>query len=228
MSIKKQLLDPLGTLCKIITLNFNELNTKLSIHNHILSVQKPKNFQFVYRMINGDGRENISELFYIIYRIIKWYLIFIVSEGDEEENWYIIANSYEIKRLIKYGCIALRKLQETYEYGNVVLAIQYYINILEDALNNNFNDNKFPVNVMLKEQELENLLDYNKLKNFWDHKKLKRICELYDQCFCVYNDDEVVINEKIALIDGYLQSINSMLEMNDTEFQKLIYNSNKG
>ena len=65
MSVKKQLLDPLGTLCKLISLSFSEINTKISIQNHVLSIQKPYNYQFVLRMINGDGRENISELFYI-------------------------------------------------------------------------------------------------------------------------------------------------------------------
>src|SRR5207253_6176484 len=103
-----------------------------------------------------------------------------------DENWFQIAKSPEIKRLIKYACCALRKLQETYEFGNVVLAIQYYINMLEDANNGNYNEDKLPK--CLLESENDNLLDYDKLKNFWDYKKLKRICNLYDDCFNVYNE----------------------------------------
>ena len=227
MSVKKQLLDPLGTICKLVALNFSEINTKISIHNHVLSLQKPNGLQFVIRMVNGDGRENISELFYVVVRVLKWYL----SQYDEiesEDNWTHISKSEEIRRLIRYACSALRKLQETYEYGNVILAVQFYINILEDAVNGFYNENKLPKYVLDKETEFENLLDYEKLRNFWDYKKLKRICDLYDNCFSVYNDEEMALQEKEAMIDGYLRSINAILELADSDFQKLIQNSSKG
>lgn len=225
MSVNKQLLDPLGTLCKLVSLNFSEINTKITIHNHVLSLQKPFNYQFLIRMIYRDGKENISEIFYVIIRIIKWYL---VNDEKNDDNSSVISQNPEIKRLVKYTCNALRKLQATYEYGNVILAIQFYINILEDALNGSYNDNKLPLYIIEKEREYENLLDYEKLKNFWDHKKLKVICELYDKCFTDYEDKDINNDQKAALIDGYLKSISSMLELADTEFQTLINNSNKG
>ncbi len=243
MSLKKQLLDPLGTLCKIVALNFCEINTKISIHDHILSLHKPDNYQSIIRMINGDSKENVSELFYAIMRIIKWYLdgnnnnndnngssdeLFKNNDDKEYENWVAISESEEIKRLVKYACNALRKLQETYEYGNVILAVQFYINILEDAVDGRFNDRKLPKYITKKEQEYANLLDYDKLKNFWDHKRLKRICDLYDSVFSVYDDNDMPVQEKTALVDGYMRSINSMLKLMDADFQKLIQNSSKG
>ncbi|QKF94122.1 hypothetical protein QKU48_gp0664 [Fadolivirus algeromassiliense] len=228
MSVKKQLLDPLGTICKLVALNFSELNTKISIHNHILWLQEPNNYQFIVRMVNGDGRENISELFYVFIRVIKWYLSNPADNNQPDENWIHISQSEELKRLIRYACSALRKLQETYEYGNVILAIQYYINILEDAVNGTYNDNKLPKYILDKETEFQNLLDYEKLRNFWDYKKLKRICDLYDGCFNVFNDEEMPFAQKKALIDGYLKSINAILELADGDFQKLIQNSSKG
>lgn len=220
MSVKKQLLDPLGTLCKLVSLNFSEINTKISIHNHSLTLQKPYNYQFMIRWVNGDGKENVSELYHVIIRVIKWYLL------DENNNE--IYNCEDLKRLIRYLCNAFRKLQETYEYGNVILAIQFYINIMEDAVNGNYNDNKLPKYILDKEKEYENLLDYDKLKNFWKYDKLKRICELYDLCFKVYNTEDMPLIEKEALINGYIQSIQSILELMDIEFQKLIQNSTKG
>lgn len=258
--MKKQLLDPLGTLCKIVALNFSELHTKISIHDHILSLHKPDGYQSIIRMINGDSKENVSELFYAIMRIIKWYLsgsklapskstpskqydeddeidYSISSESppksngnmnNNNENWVAISESEEIKRLILYACKALRKLQETYEYGNVILAVQFYINILEDAVNGNFNDKKLPKYITHKELEYANLLDYDKLKNFWDFKKLKRICDLYDSVFSVYDDHDMPILERTALVDGYMRSINSVLKLMDSDFQKLIQNSSKG
>ena len=221
MSAKKQLLDPLGTLCKLVSLNFSEINTKISIHNHSLSLQKPYNYQFMIRWVNGDGKENVSELYHVIIRVIKWYL---TEENDNNE----IYNCEELKRLVRYLCNAFRKLQETYEYGNVILAIQFYINIMEDSINGNYNDNKLPKYILDKEKEYENLLDYEKLKNFWRYDKLKRICELYDACFKVYNSEDMILIEKEALINGYLQSIQSILEITDGEFHKLIQNSTKG
>ena len=62
----KQLLDPLGTMCKIVALNFNDMNTKISIHDHILTLQEPNKLQAIYRYINGDGRENTSELYFAL------------------------------------------------------------------------------------------------------------------------------------------------------------------
>lgn len=223
MSGHKQLLDPLGTICKLISLNFSELNTKISIQNHAISLQKPYHYQFALRMINGDGRENISELFYIIWQIICWYLIDV--DIETHENWIQISKSEEIKKLVKYTCCALRKLQETYEFGNVVLAIQYYINILEDAVNGIYDNRRLPQCVLDKESESDNFVDYDKLKNFWDYKKLQRVCDLYDKCFTVYADILPTI-EKNALINGYLKSINAILDLTDSEFQKLLINSN--
>jgi hypothetical protein len=227
MSGKKQLLDPLGTLCKLISLHFCDLYTKISIQNHILIIQKPNNYQPLMRILNGDARENISELFYVIVRLIEWYLI-KPKNIDNSENWIIINQSDEIKKLARYLCVSLRKLQETYEYGNVVLAIQFYINCIEDILNGTFNEAKLPKHVSDKELECDTLLDYSKLKNFWDYTKLKRICDAYDNCFQIINDDAIIDDDKKVLIDGYLSSINATLQIMDGEFQKLIVNSNRG
>jgi len=283
MTEKKQLLDPLGTICKLVGLSFCELKTKISIQNHVLVLQKPYNYQPIVRTWYGDNKENISELYYAIIRVIKWYLapsttqqqigylldvsrnpfdqVNQVNENNEaidqeqecekvpdlvsieeiyettsnhtpsdnntvEPNWVAIHKSDELKRMIKYTCDALKKLQCTYEFGNVVLAIQYYINILEDSADGKCDERHLPV--FISDKEFTNLLDYEKLRNFWDFKKLKRICQLYDNCFAVLNDKEITINEKDALLEGYLKSIKSILEITDTEFQKLISNSNKG
>jgi len=75
MSTKKQLLDPLGALCKIISLFFNDVGTKFSIQDNVLIIQEPTQYQFLLRSLNRENRENISELFYVIMRIIEWYLM---------------------------------------------------------------------------------------------------------------------------------------------------------
>ncbi|CAH6421856.1 Hypothetical protein KVN_LOCUS545 [uncultured virus] len=249
--MKTQLLDPLGTLCKLIALNFNKIKTKMSIHNHILTLQKPDNYQSILRLYYGDGKENVSELYYVIIRIIKWYLVPHYSttvneiqgenndnsENDEKieiimedknNNAIDISKSQNLRKMIKYLCNGFTKLQETYEYGNVVLSLQYFINLLEDGLTGHYADNKLPKYVLEKDQEYENLLDYDKLKNLWECQTLDKICELYDNCFNLMNDNYLSKETRDALINGYLLSIDAILEIKDNAFQTLIQNSNKG
>ncbi len=228
MNMKKQLLDPLGTVCKLVSLNFNKKKTKIGIHDHILILQKPDSYQWLLRLYYGDGRENISELYHAIVRVIRWYLM---GEDEEDSNCNAIVHSPVLKKMIKYMCDAMKKLQETYEFGNVVLSLQFYINILETGLEGGFKESMLPKYIIDKDKEFETLLDYNKIKNLWDIKRLQRICELYDNCFKIYNeeeDDGIDDDKRIALIDGYLRSIGAILDITDNEFQKLIQNSKKG
>jgi hypothetical protein len=226
--MKKQLLDPLGTMCKLVSLNFNKKNTKIGIHNHILSLQKPDKFQWLWRSWYGDGKENISEIYHVVIRIVRWFLVPELT--SEDENSQAIVQSLELKKMVKYMCSALKKLQETYELGNVVLSLQFYINILECGLEGKFTDDMLPKYIIDKDKEYDNLLDYNKIKNLWDVKRLQRICELYDNCFKIYNEEDEGVQEdtRFALIDGYLRSIGAILDITDTEFQKLIQNSKRG
>jgi hypothetical protein len=247
--MKKQLLDPIGTMCKLVGLNFTKVNTKIKIHNHILNLDKPDNFQFFMRWCDGDGKDNISELYHVITRIIKWYIVEVKksSSSTSEIIPYTststststssssntksleLAKCPEFIKMINYLCDAFSKLENTYKFGNVVLAIRFYINILQDAIHGKFNDDHLPKCVLETDGEYTNLLDYDKIKNLWDTTKIKRVCDLYDSCFEVEknqdgNDDEI----KDALIEGYLRSIDAILTVTDKEFQKLIHNSNKG
>ena len=244
--MKKQLLDPIGTICKLVAINFTPIYTKISMQNHVLTLHTPNNYQFLVRLYNGDGKENISELYYVIIRIIKWYIQtekqenianvvnsdLVVYETPEKtkkiENSYKIIQSEEIKKILKYLCDAFKKLQKTYLYGNVVLAIQFYINIIDDGINGVFNDNRLPEYILSKEEEYQNLINYDKLKNLWELDDLRRITELYDKCFSVCN--EATTNEKVkeALIGSYLQSIFAILNITEINFQELVQNSNKG
>ena len=225
--MKGQLLDPLGTLCKLVSLCFHKVNTKLSIQNHILVLQQPTQIQFILRYCNGDARENISELYFVIIRVIQWYFDnSVCPDQNNEPNWKIISQSNELITLVKYACISLEKLQKTYHSGNTVLALQFYINLLKDAVNGDINlHDKLPKNANLVIND--SLIDYEKLRNLWDIKKLNRICKIYESCFEVHYDLEMPETEKESLIEGYLKSINSFLEITDNEFQVLVTNSVK-
>jgi hypothetical protein len=179
-------------------------------------------------MINGDGRENISELYYAIIRVVKWYMYDDNGKNYMGPNCKSIYGTEYIKKIIGYGRDALIKLQDTYEHGNVTLAIQFYINILNDALNGTFNENRLPKNILKYDEYDNNLLDYNKLKEFWDVKRLQTICDLFDECKKLYMKIDQSESQEKILLDGYMNSINSILEVTDSEFNKLITNSTKG
>lgn len=245
MSVNKQLLDPLGTLCKLITLNFYKVNTKISIHKHSLKVQEPDDyyFQSLLRTYGGDNRENISELFHVVKRVIEWYLYDNVQSSDNEDynstsfgstssnehqNFLDIKQSEEVKKLAQYACLAFKRLQETYKYGNVYLAIQFYINSLNDGVVGTYTKNRMPNYMNGDESEQNNLLDYDKLKNFWTFDTLKRIIDIYDKCFEIKNDNKMHDVDKDRIINGYLNSSDAILNTVNEEFQKLLLNSQKG
>lgn len=229
MSTNKQLLDPIGTLCKLVALNFYDSNTKISIHNHVITLHEPDKLQWLIRTYNGDGKENISELYYVITKLILWFLIDDPEEINIFSNNNKIRQSDEIKRMIEYLCDAFIKLQSiTYKHGNVVLVLQYYVNILRAALDSKFNINMLPGHLFDQDKLNDNLLDLEKLKNLWELKDIKRVCELYDNCFLLLNDYEENDENKQSLIQSYLKGIDSILKITDEKFQKLIKNNNNG
>ncbi len=66
-------LDPIGSICRLITLNYRQKNTKISINN-IVEIQQPSFGQWIQRYLNDDNRDNISQLFFVITKVIEWYL----------------------------------------------------------------------------------------------------------------------------------------------------------
>lgn len=88
--MKRQLLDPLQLMLRLITLNFHDLNTKISIKDHRMNIQEPTNLQGFVRFFYKDGREDISELFLVVYRIIKWYILpsneMLQLEANKKKN----------------------------------------------------------------------------------------------------------------------------------------------
>ena len=106
--------------------------------------------------------------------------------------------------------------------------LQFYINLLEDGLNGVYDESRLPKFLINKEEKYENLLDYEKIKNLWDVRKLKRVCELYDSCYNIDEEDDSDETTKSAFINGYLRSIDAILHTTDNEFRKLIINSNRG
>lgn len=211
MSTKQQLLDPIGTICKLIFLNFAEPQTKISIYNHIIQIQQPTLYQGAIRMIYGDGRDDISELYDVVVRLIEWYII---------KNEDPISGTDEIKCLVEHFCEGLESLQITYKNGTVVLCLQYYINLLKNSLKNEFDKESLPKCIVNR----ETLLDYNKIKGLWDINTIRLISGMFNDTFTEYKKEK----PNKTKIDGYLGAIKNILGPKDLEFKELIKESNKG
>jgi hypothetical protein len=145
--------------------------------------------------------------------------IFKLEDKEVESYWGCVS------KLATYMCYGMEKLQETYNTGNVIFSIQCFINIINDALHGNHNKNKIPkclINNREKEDTKE-LITFNKIRELWDYKKLNEICELYDKCFNVQDDNTISYHHKLEAIEGYLKAIENLLNISDENFIKLIF-----
>lgn len=226
----KQLLDPISTLCRLIYLNFTPIGTRIGNINNSIVIQLPSSLQWMKRKINGDDRDDISNIHPTILSIINWYIIPLYNlkhhnkrvkiikrnEFEKDEYLEIDENDVEkcwlyISRLCEYMCKGLNRLQDTYKNGNVVLSLQYYKNIIKDSLENKFDDNRIPNNVS------NNVLKYDKIKDIWSYKEIKEVCELYDKCFEI--EENCNENDNIC---GYLLAIDNILNKMENLFRDRI------
>lgn len=227
MSSKKQLLDPIGTMCKIIMLNFVDKNSKICFKDHAIYIQKPDNLQWLLRTYQGDGREDISELFPVIIRLVRWFVLpmhdILCSETEiESDGEYDVEFYRNIKKLVEYMCSGLELLQDTYSTGNVVFTIQYFINLLKNALDGEYNEDSIPKTIIEYEKKQRNLLDYEKIKHLWDKKQVLRLTELFDNCFKTLHDISFEKDITRKIVKGYLKTIRSILDLTDQQFLSLI------
>jgi hypothetical protein len=215
MNNKKRPIDPICAMCRIISLNFKDVKTKLSITDHTLNLQQPTVSQGLLRLYHGDTREDVFELFFVIVRLIIWFVAPRsngIAKKLPDENL-----TGEIKKMAQYMCTGLEKLQSTYGGGTVVIALQYYINILKDGLNGSFSTNKLPT-CILEDLEIDTNIKVN-LISMWDFNRLHVICDLFDNCFAESVKQHSKRND---IIEGYLLSIDSILSVYEREFKQKI------
>lgn len=236
MSLKKQPIDPICALCRISLLNFKEINTKIGIGEHAVNIQEPHPIQSIMRYYNGNGKEDLFELFNLVTHLIVWFLVPIgkdntittrskdhVSLKKHDEKKSDSESPHEkkfdekflkdLKKMVKYMCIGLEKLQNTYKFGNVILTIQYYINLLEDGLSGSFNTKRLP-QCLVEDLWIESPLK-TKVIELWDFERLHRVCTIFEDCFAEAQKNSKFKDE---LINGYVFSIENILSTYEKEF----------
>lgn len=183
---KNQLLEPIASSCRLILLKYKPINTKIAVYNHRIIIQEPSYDQCLKRTLYGDKRDNIYVLFMVIYRIIKWY---IEPLRETEQSEYLEC----ITELMNYLIDGLKIIQQTYKYGNSVMTLQYFINILKSSLNNELTDEELPSCIIesFNDQINNNLLDYDKIKSIWSYEEIKNIKNYFDECKKIKDNDEL-------------------------------------
>jgi len=177
------------------------------------------------RLYNGDCKEDMFELFYLVTHLIAWFLVPLGNKIDKkepdhkEEHEHSIDEQFtrDLKTMIKYMCTGLEKLQNTYKNGNVVLTIQYYINMLEDGLKGSFDIKRLP-QCLVEDLWIDSPLK-NKISDLWDYERLHRVCSIFEDCFA---ESEKPSKIKTDLINGYLLSIENILGTYEKEFNSHI------
>ena len=70
---KNMIIDPISCLIKLSVLGFYPIGTKISITNNMINIIEPSIFQGAWRFINGDGREDLHNLYVPIIKSLEWY-----------------------------------------------------------------------------------------------------------------------------------------------------------
>lgn len=137
---KNFILDPLTTLCKVALINFMPDKTKLAINHHVLHIQEYGLYQFLERTMNRDSRIDLSYLNAPLQKAMKWYFL------DGPERTGLTEETVEnIKTITFFAIKGLEKLKAgVYKPDlSVNIILQYFINMLRDALNNEWREESY-------------------------------------------------------------------------------------
>jgi len=240
MTSKQQILEPISSMVKLALLNFSGKNTKLIIRDHGIYIDDPSNSvlcfqQSVVRFAFGDSKEDIYVLNNMIINYLDWYMI----NGDPD--------NYKIFRDIAlFACNGIKKIQGTYKTGNVVLAIQYYINLIKHVINDidkknnhglkknkgsekfnedsykNINTDKLNIYVPEKTDDVISIVDTSKVQHIWSIDDIKLLYKEINDCFNDY------LPKSGEFIDAKIKVLLEILGNKDNNFNSIVKDSYGG
>ena len=141
-----------------------------------------------------------------------------VATSYSSSNGYS-AETYEaLKTIAKYMIEGLKVLEKTYEYGNCVFTLQFYVNLLNAGINGTYTQDFLPPH--LKDFTTQNFLDNDKIKSLWKDDDIIQLGNLLKQCF------ESMDKKSPMSITAYRAAINSMLDDRDMVFKQMVSSTN--
>lgn len=202
------IMDPLTTLCKIALLHFMPEGTKLAINERLLCIQQVNNYQWLERTVNGDKGIDLANLNHPLMHVIRWYLV------DNDEKVTLDEQTFDsIQEITRYAIKGLIKLQTaTYKHDLAVnIVIQYFINLLNDSLNNIWKHSE----CILQEVIVDDLI--HSVKKNYDPPIIRYIAQMFLEA-------DKNIHSKNSLI--IINCVHQLLVTRDTQFNYLLQNSN--
>lgn len=189
---KKYILDPLSTIIKLAILSKKNIGTKICVYNNILHIQEIGIFQPLVRFIYSNNKIDIQYLYNPIHLACKHFLHI----------------NKDIKKIFISAQNGIKKLIQTYkEHLIIVHTLFLYYNIIENHLNENFNDKLFIVD-SLSEYYSDNFVE--KINLLWSCDKIKIILEMIQ---FINNESE---------LDNSIRCLEEFMIIIDDNIKKLI------
>ena len=240
-SDKRQFLDPISTISRIILLHFSPPKTKIRIADHTVQLlDNTHNYHWVVeaatRKLHGDSRNDICFLYPIFVRFIELYLLEkqkksslraesksiskVASNDGLNESKYSNSNIEDIcykylKKLAEYAILGMIELQKTYGYDNASFTIQYFITLLRDGIECKYTT-EISLPAPLKELTKNNLLDDTKVQKIWDDSHIVELGKTFEQCFKAEKSNDHL------LLSANKRKIMDILDAHDQEFKKML------
>jgi hypothetical protein len=219
---KRQFLDPISTISKIILLHFHKPKTRIRITDHVIELIEYDDTVYHYgvipesvvsaisRTICKDSRNDICVLLPVFIRFIELYLLEKEKVNDECYKYLV--------KLGEYAIVGMRELQKTYGYDNASFTLQYYISLLREGIDKKYTKNSLPEH--LRDLTSNNLLDDKKVRSIWIDEHIIQLGQTFEKYFNAENDVESPMKQ--ILLSSNKDIIMKMLEYHDSEFKKML------
>ncbi len=198
-NVKSYILDPLSVIIKLAIISNKPVGTKIMIQNNVIFFQEPGIFQSFCRYVLNTNKSDLQYMYNPIYAACQHFL----------KKEYI-DSTQRIKSLFKCAQLGIERLKETYkDYSTVCLTLNYYYVIINNFVEQIYNENIFCKDNMTI---LYNNEVIDKLNSQWTKEKIKIILDLIS----------FLTNDKMAA--NNVKSLENIMNNNDLETQELIKN----
>jgi hypothetical protein len=181
---KNLILEPISTIFRLALLQYKDKGTKLSVMNNSIRYQLPSYDQGILRMLSGDCREDLHNLYHPILKAIDWY------------------EYTEYQYLYDECILGLDLLNNVYEENSTIRhTISHYIAVIQ------MNDNED----YRKDTKFNPIID--SLKEIWSEAEIKSTISLLRLIKVTKNRDmyleslELILTAKEQFVKEYLKRI---------------------
>ena len=161
------ILDPLSVIVKLAILRNKPVGTKLRITDNVFYIQEPGPFQALCRLYFNSGKTDLQYLYNPIQLACSAFL-----------NARFCDRTPGIRKLFQCAIAGLERLKETYKACPViVLCLNYYINLIENYLDEYMNEKLFKKDAMTAVYDTATITALNSI---WTGDRIKVVMDIID------------------------------------------------